>query len=335
MSSHEPVREETEERASYWTPAIDVAIIPHPALGDTTIYLRLGWLLYCAGARVTFYSRTLLAAKECFQWLIIKPESSEPLENLAARHEMVIACFENYYYKEGWSPAYCKLSNVAFVTAKKIPADAAVAGRDVMVRGMTFPCASRAFCLDTGAGKTMVDWIDCYVREVFGLEPDTLPTLASSVTVNRDSQLIVIFPTTPQPKKNYWMMGFRFLAFQLKRAGRRVEFVCTPQEYANVAADLPGYSVKSFPNIKELMDYLGRAQAVISNDSGGGHLASMMGLPTYTITRRTGSFVWRPGFNAHNLVIHPWFRFKWMGKYIWRPFIPIWRISSHLSSKEP
>lgn len=334
MSSQKMVQEDVGERASDGAFAIDIAIIPHPALGDTTIYLRLGWLLHCAGARVTFYSRTLLAAKEYFQWLVIEPECSEPLESLAARHEMVIACFENYYYRDGWSPTYSQLSNVAFVTAKKIPAEADVAGRDVKVRGITFPCASRAFCLDTGAGKTMVEWIDCYVREVFGLEPDTLPALVSSTAASRDSQLIVIFPTTPQLKKNYWMTGFRLLAFQLERAGRRVEFVCTPQERPNVAAGLPGCSVKSFANIKELMDYLGHAQAVISNDSGGGHLASMMGLPTYTITRRTGSFVWRPGFNTRNLVISPWFRFKWMGKYIWRPFIPIWRISSHLDAEE-
>lgn len=331
--SNQKMQEEVGNSAS-WASATNIAIIPHPALGDTTIYLRLAWLLHCAGARVTFYSRTLLAAKEYFQWLTIEPESSESLKNLAVHHEMVIACFDNYYYRDGWSSTYCQLSNVAFVTAKKIPADADIAGRGVKVRGVTFPCASRAFCLDTGSGKTMVEWIDCYVRDVFGLEPDMLPPLVLSTEASSDSQLIVIFPTTPQPKKNYWMTGFRLLAYRLKRTGKRVEFVCTPQEHSSVAAGLPGHSVKSFPNVKELMDYLRHAQAVISNDSGGGHLASMMGLPTYTITRRTGSFVWRPGFNPHNLVLSPWFRFKWMGKYIWRPFVPIWRISSHLNIKE-
>lgn len=47
---------------------MDVAILPLPALGDLTIYLRLGWLFHRAGAKVAFYSDALYSAREKHIW---------------------------------------------------------------------------------------------------------------------------------------------------------------------------------------------------------------------------------------------------------------------------
>lgn len=308
-----------------------VAILPLPALGDLTIYLRLGWLFHRAGANVTFYSNVLYSAREYFNWLTVHPEGEEPLATLAKRFDLLVA-YRRQDKNSTWGSVVP--DNVAFVAAKWISRDPGLNGQSVTVRGRVFPGASRAFCLDSRVAGTMVDWVDRYARDVFGLELDTIEGFLTPRQMAVNSDLVLIFPTTPEPKKNYWLTGFRLLARVLQRRGWQVEFICTPGERSAISALLPGDTVRSFPDIRALMDHVASANTVISNDSGGGHLGSMMGLKTYTITRRKKEFVWRPGFNKSNTVIYPWFRFKWLGKYIWRPFVPVWRIASQMGSRK-
>lgn len=315
---------------------ISVVIIPFPALGDLTIYLRLGWLFHRAGAQVTFCSNVLLPTRDYFAWLTVIPEGEADLPALAGQFDLVIACFEKFYRMEAWSPAFAEPRNIAFVTAKKIARESGLDGREVCVKQRRFGGASRAFCLDSRAGKTMVDWVDSYAHEVFGLELDTTQGLLSLAPAVKADDLVLIFPTTPQAKKNYWMKGFSLLARVLQRRGWRVEFVCVPAEHEAIQAALPGFQVSSFDDIKALMDRVASAAVVISNDSGGGHLASMLGVATFTITRRREKFVWRPGFSNNNTVLYPWLRFKWLDKkYVWRPFVPVWRIATQLGQRKP
>lgn len=306
---------------------VEVAILPLPALGDLTIYLRLGWLFHRAGANVTFYSNALYTARDYFDWLTVHPEGNETLEAMARRFDLLIA-----YRRQDKDATWGSVvpGNVAFVAAKRISGDPGLNGQAVIVRGRVFPGASRPFCLNPRTAGTMVDWVDRYARDVFGLELDTVEGFLVPRPPPVSANLVLIFPTTPVPKKNYWLAGFRLLARTLQRRGWQVEFVCMPSERSAITASLPGHTVRSFPDIKALMDHIARATMVISNDSGGGHLGSMMGLMTYTITRRKKEFVWRPGFNKSNVVIYPWFRFKWCGKYVWRPFVPVWQIAKRM-----
>ncbi len=336
MSANQPA---SSKRLSSSEPAhflgTRVAIVPFPALGDLTLYLRLGWLFYRAGAQVTFYSNGLLPTRDYFAWLDVAPEGETDLPALASQFDLVIACFEKFYRMEAWSSVYAQPRNIAFVTAKKISRDSGLDGREVTVRERRFAQASRAFCLDSRAGKTMVDWVDSYALEVFGLPLDTTEGLLTLQVADKADDLVLIFPTTPEAKKNYWLGGFSLLAKALQRRGWRVEFVCMPREHESIQTNLPGFQVNSFPDIKMLMDRVASAAVVISNDSGGGHLASMLGVPTFTITRRREKFVWRPGFSNNNTVLYPWFRFKWLDKkYVWRPFVPVWRIATQLGQRK-
>lgn len=312
---------------------LKIAVVPFPALGDITIYLRLCWLFCCSGAQVTFYSNALYSARDYFPWLTVVPEHEDGLDRLAGRFDLVIACFEKYYLKKKWSPACAALDNIAFVTAKKISRDSGLNGRGVVVRGKVFLGASRAFCLDSDAGKSMVEWVDGYAKEAFSIESYPMPGLYG-LQLERKGGLVLIFPTSPQPKKNYWLVGFRWLASALQKKGWCVEFVCMPDERERILKALPGFRVRSFPDVKGLIDHVSLATVVISNDSGGGHLASLMGLATFTITRRQRSFSWRPGFNEHNTVVCPWFRFKLLGNYIWRPFVSVRSIVKKMGARQ-
>ena len=307
---------------------LTVAVVPPKALGDVTLYLHLAWQFHQAGARVRFISNTLFSAREFFTWLQVEPLEQADLHALAGECDLVVAYFGHLAKKD---PAERERSlerdNIAYVTAKKLPRDIPLQGRNVNVAGQCFQAASMPFCLQSRAGLSMREWIDRYVATVYGIPvSDSLDMVCPSLR-REPGNRVLIFPTSPHSKKNYSMSGFRRLAQSLRKQGWQVEFIGMPSESKELQAFFRGFPVFTFADIRGLMAHMAGVAAVISNDSGGGHLGSMMGLRTFTIARRHASFVWRPGFNTKGLVLAPRFRFKWLdGDYIWRPFVPVGRI---------
>jgi hypothetical protein len=304
-----------------------VAVVPPRALGDVTLYLYMAWQFRQAGAKVIFVSCTLFPARELFDWVEVKRHEDVDLLLLAAECDLLVAYF-NFFIKD---PELCAraltLNNIAYVTAKKLPSSVPLEGRDAFVAGQCFKSASVAFCKDSKSGLSMRDWIDQYLRSVYGIVPVGLDGMLCPSLKKASDNRVLIFPTSPNSKKNYSMSGFLRLARNLADKGWQVVFIGTPAEEQQLKSYFSGFPVFSFPNIGELTRYMAGAKAVIANDSGGGHLGSLMGLRTFTIARRSECFVWRPGFTNANMVIAPSFRFKWFGgEYIWRPFVPVSRI---------
>ncbi|WP_422911120.1 glycosyltransferase family 9 protein [Pseudomonas sp. MAC6] len=313
---------------------LTVAVLPPKALGDVTLYLHLAWQFHKAGARVRFLSNTLFPAREFFTWLQIEPQEPMSLRAMADECDLVIAYFSHLAKMDSVERERClQLSNIAYVTAKKLPRDIPLEGRGVTVAGQSFTSASMPFCLESRAGLSMREWIDRYVETVYGIPVVSSLAMVCPSLQREPGNRLLIFPTSPHSKKNYSMSGFLRLARRLCVRGWQIEFIGLPSEVEELKACFAGFPVFSFADIRGLMAHMAGAAAVIANDSGGGHLGSMMGLRTFTIARRYESFVWRPGFNAHGMVLAPRFRFKWLnGDYIWRPFVPVGRIVEALGS---
>lgn len=310
-----------------------IAIIPCLALGDVTLFLRLAWLFHQAGAQVRFYANTLRATGAYFPWLEILPSDRLDLLLLADEHDLVVSYF-NWLRNNGAAvsgvadpQAVLALPNIAFVSAKRIPSRLGLDGRVVIVDGVRLPAATRGFCLKSKRGWSMAQWVDDYAQCAYGLHSEKSVAVCLPATQSTKPKRVAIFPTTPQPKKNYALKGFAWLARRLRKQQWQVDIIAMPHEQAQLQARLPDLPVRSFANVAELIDYLGGCEAVISNDSGGGHLGSLLGLQTFTLTRKDRHFVWRPGFNARNTVVSPLFTFKWLGEYVWRPFVPVWRVA--------
>ena len=310
---------------------LTVAVVPPKALGDVTLYLHLAWQFHQAGAQVRFFSKVLFSAREFFTWLQVESTETSDLLQLSGECDLVIAYFNHLAQESAERERCLACGNIAYVTAKKLPRNIPLHGRDVVVAGQTFKAASMPFCLQSRAGLSMREWIDRYAASVYGITvTDSLDMVCASLHREPDNR-ILIFPTSPHSKKNYSMGGFRRLAKSLRKHGWQVEFIGLPREETELKGYFSGFSVLTFPDIRSLMEHMAGAAAVISNDSGGGHLGSMMGLRTFTIARRYENFVWRPGFNTKGMVLAPWFRFKWLdGDYIWRPFVPVGRIIESL-----
>lgn len=307
-----------------------VAIVPCAALGDVTLYLYLAWLFHRAGARVRFVSGTLYPARDYFDWLQVESAESVDLLALAAENDLVI-CYVNALPQDASRlPEILAQANIAIVTAKKLSSRLGVDGREVRVGEHVFAGASRALCLRSRAGMSMVQWIDEYAASVFGLRGEGTVPLRCPTSCADAHRRVAIFPTTPHDKKNYSQAGFLWLARRLRARGWLVEFVGMPREREALGHAYSGFPVHAFADVRGLIDFLATCAVVISNDSGGGHLGSLMGLRSFTITRKHANFVWRPGFNAHNEVLAPLASFKLLGRYVWSPFIPVWRIPRRL-----
>lgn len=306
---------------------LTVAVLPPKALGDVTLYLHLAWQFHQAGARVRFFSNPLFSARAFFSWLQVEPSSDLDLLQLSDECDLVIAYFNQLLQDSNERERCLERNNIAYVTAKKLPRNIPLQGRGVVVAGQSFKAASMPFCLHSRAGLSMREWIDRYVATVYGIPvTDSLGMLCPSLRREPDNR-VLIFPTSPHSKKNYSMRGFKRLAQSLGKWGWQVEFIGLPHETDELKDYFAGFAVLSFADIRALMAHMAGAAAVIANDSGGGHLGSMMGLRTFTIARRHARFVWRPGFNSRGMVLAPRFRFKWLdGDYIWRPFVPVGRI---------
>lgn len=301
-----------------------VAIVPFPALGDLTIYLRLAQTFQRAGARVTYFSDQLQSAADHLPWLEVAALGAHQPERLCAAFDLVV-------WDAGVGNPAAQLAqtsrNLALVTSKRLPATMQSVTTSIDVAGRAFGMQCAAFCQDPDAGLSMVDWVDDYARRTFGLTAASGPPRFSGFPSGvGGGHRAAIFPTTPNPKKNYSTWGFRRIAGDLRSAGWDVSVLGVPAERDALARAYPDHEVQSFGSLGLLIEFLARCALVVSNDSGGGHLASMMGLYTVTITRKPANFVWRPGFGDRNTVLSPSLTFKAGGGHIWRPFIPFWRV---------
>ncbi|MCJ8170319.1 glycosyltransferase family 9 protein [Atopomonas sediminilitoris] len=313
-----------------------IAIVPCLALGDVTLFVRLAWLFHQAGAQVRLFANTLYPAASYFPWLEVLSSDRMDLVGLASEHDLVVS-YVNWLSTSGSSEsgiadpqAVMARSNIAFVSAKKIPSHLGLEGRVVTVAGVDLPAATRGFCTQSKRGWSMAQWLDEYALSAYGLQTQLPVEINLPPQQGRKHRRVAIFPTTPQPSKNYSLKGFAWLARRLQRQSWQVDIVAMPHEQEQLQSQLADLSVCSFANVAGLIEYLVSCEAVISNDSGGGHLGSLLGLQTFTLTRKDRHFVWRPGFNARNTVVSPLFTFKWLGRYVWRPFVPVWRVARAL-----
>ena len=82
------------------------------------------------------------------------------------------------------------------------------------------------------------------------------------------------------------------------------------------------FQLPNFPTLDDLASFIYESGFLIGNDSGTGHLASALEIPTLTIIQTTSKkgFRWRPGW-TNGIVIKPFFKLKLKNKTYWQCFI--------------
>jgi len=110
---------------------------------------------------------------------------------------------------------------------------------------------------------------------------------------------IVIHPTSGNKLKNWTPSQYIKLATVLKKRGYEPVFTMTETEKLqwDCLKD-EGFSIVTFPKLSKLANYLYESGFFIGNDSGIGHLASNIKLPTLTISGNNKLIkLWQPDFH--------------------------------------
>jgi len=151
----------------------------------------------------------------------------------------------------------------------------------------------------------------------------------SSVELRRYPKRIVIHPKSSKESKNWPWLKFETLAEQLEEEGFEPWFALTSSEKETV----PPCRSPEIKSLADLAHFVAESGAMIGNDSGIGHLASCLGLPTVTICRhKHASSFWRPGWSIGAVLTPPSLMpnlkgLRWRDKY-WKHWISVGRVQN-------
>ncbi len=117
---------------------------------------------------------------------------------------------------------------------------------------------------------------------------------------------IVVHPTSARVTRNWPKERFVKLALHLKKRGYELVFVPGTKEEAEwVDVKELGFGIGSFSNLDALASFIYESGYLIGNDSGLGHLASALNIPTLTFCRRKAlAKMWAPSF-CHGVAVTP------------------------------
>lgn len=295
-----------------------IAVVPSMGLGDGCVYLVLASNLARAGYQVTLFSNHLAPIASWFPAFktlsLPAPEKTLAtldsydlaicdLGSMAGRLDIPLAETAKRVVFVGT----CKvdpsvLANPASTALAKLPAS-----KRVLLQDMA-QAAGSLRCLDDDS-VTMVDQAVHFCISKLGIENATKDIELAppkSLQHRRFVNRIMIHPLSYNAKKNWPREKFVSLAQRLIAKGLAPEFVLSPKEQiAHGSAFSGGFPMPSFQDARALAEYLFESGYVIGNDSGIGHLASLLGIPVLTLYRkRRDGFCWRPGW-CRGAVVRP------------------------------
>lgn len=163
-----------------------------------------------------------------------------------------------------------------------------------------------------------------FAKAIYGIEDwsDSCGLLAPHPERSRQNRRrVVIHPTAGTPERYWSAARFLELARRLTRKGYDVAFIVEERDAHTWHAATQGqsFTVNYFESLHELGEFIHESAYFIGNDSGIGHLASALGVPTVTISHRPRNMSrWRPQWASGVIVPHLWLPLRaWRRKY-WR-----------------
>jgi ADP-heptose:LPS heptosyltransferase len=97
----------------------------------------------------------------------------------------------------------------------------------------------------------------------------------------REANKVLIHTGAAQPARVWPLERFQILATRLRQEQFSVQIACDPTQRAWWSSH--GENVRVPGSISELMDLIDAAGLFVGNDSGPGHLAAILGVPTFTL----------------------------------------------------
>jgi hypothetical protein len=169
-----------------------------------------------------------------------------------------------------------------------------------------------------------------YCRDILKIESATSENgiaPPSDVEKGKYPKRVILHPTSSRAGKNWSKKKFLQLSDELKKRGYDPVFILTAKEKEG----WPEVDAPLFANLDAIARFAAESGAMVGNDSGIGHLASCLGVPTLTICRNkmTADF-WRPAWAPGEVIVPPkWIPnlkgMRWRDQK-WQAFVPVSRV---------
>lgn len=117
---------------------------------------------------------------------------------------------------------------------------------------------------------------------------------------------VAIHPTASDIERNWGKNRYKKLAEKIVKMGFTVSFIMRKDEVDQWSdIDILGVSIFGFKDLLQTAEHISKSNYFIGSDSGIGHLASNLGIPTVSIfVRKSHSLNWRPGW-SDGIVVSP------------------------------
>jgi hypothetical protein len=189
-----------------------------------------------------------------------------------------------------------------------------------------------------GGPKHMIDRITSIAASVFELRDVTRSNglvMPAGVQPRRFANRVVIHPTGSHPEKMWSREKFLMLASKLRDTCLHPSFLVAPGEFAawrQIAQQ--GYVVHALSHLEDVATWIAESAWFIGNDSGLGHLASSIGVPTLTLFMRRGlAQTWRPAWGPGDIVLPPNIvPFGGLKERLWKRLLGVSRVMAHFQA---
>jgi hypothetical protein len=256
------------------------AFVMSPALGDTLNLLIVAHNLWRAGWRVDVFGDHAHALAAWFPHLTIAPALTQgDALHVLTHYRFVIQMHRDRPLAKlgDWHPGFIDLHEVEYAK--------------------NHHCMAKRFA-DFSA--TRFDLPAVVISN--GICPP------ARLTFRKHASRVAMHPEASTADKRWLPERFLELSRRLRLSGLQAEFVLEARErerWEHLGGELP--PLCSFASSALLAAWLYESGWFIGNDSGVGHLASSLGIPTLTIFRRRGvAQRWRPGFTTGDIVLPSW-----------------------------
>ncbi|PLZ03087.1 glycosyl transferase [Burkholderia sp. WAC0059] len=279
-----------------------VVLVSSNALGDTLVLMVIVHNLLKSGAQVVVFGSHAYALRPWFPGVDIRP-----LRGDDARLRESLASCDLVLQMHGHQP----VPNLTALHANVqvlAPMTLSRTGGSIARRFAEF-CRAELGLADAGADN--------------GITPP--PGLRH----RRHARRVAIHPEASTPDKRWLPRRFAELARRLQLQGYEVGFVVSPGERARWEwLTHRHFAVHTFDDTHSLAAWLYECGWFIGNDSGVGHLASNLGIPTLSLFRRRGvSERWRPAWGTNEVVLPwQWLPTSWLKERCWRETLTCARV---------
>lgn len=132
-------------------------------------------------------------------------------------------------------------------------------------------------------------------------------TVPKGLSYRKHQNRVIIHPTSTTPQRTWNAEKFINVARDLEKKGFCPVFSVSPLERERWLSLLQNrFPLPEFPTVSELAAYLYESHFLIGNESGTGHLASNLGIPTLIAAGCPKQMaLWRPGFLLGQVVTPP------------------------------